>query len=115
MAGTISPSRRESMESAVSRFFHMSNSHCPGNLAPLLTTDAELRADENAAGHDAVNAYFVRLWEAYPEIIFRTENLIIGEHDAVAEVSYTGGPGGNGERCFVFNFRGDMIRRIRCY
>lgn len=112
---TAAPVQREAMDVAVSRFFHMSNSHCPGNVAPLLTADVEFQADENASGQDAVNAYFVRLWEAYPELTFRVENMIADEHGAAAEVSYTGGPGGNGQRCFVFQFRGDHIRRIRCY
>jgi predicted ester cyclase len=105
----------ETLEQAVTRFFHMLNSHCPGNVVPLLTSDVELIADEKAVGADAVNAFFIRLWEAYPCINFTAENLIISETAVAAEVTFDGGPGGKGDRCMVFQFKGEKIRRIRCY
>jgi predicted ester cyclase len=104
----------DTLEQAVTRFFHMLNSHCPGNVVPLLTPDVELIADEKATGSEAVNAFFIRLWEAYPCINFTVENLIISEAVA-AEVTFDGGPGGKGDRCMVFQFKGEKIRRIRCY
>ncbi|HYF95949.1 MAG TPA: nuclear transport factor 2 family protein [Symbiobacteriaceae bacterium] len=105
----------ETIEQAVVRFVHMLNSHCPGNVMPLMTPDVELHADETAVGAEAVNAFFIRLWEAYPCINFTVENLIISETGAAAEVAYQGGPKGQGDRCMVFAFRGEKIRRIRCY
>ncbi|MDF2627426.1 MAG: hypothetical protein K0R39_1257 [Symbiobacteriaceae bacterium] len=115
MTKTAQASVQETIEQAVVRFLHMLNSHCPGNVIPLLTPDVELSADEKAAGAEAVNGYFIRLWEAYPCINFSVENLIVGEHGASAEVAYEGGPKGRGERCMVFAFKGDKIRRIRVY
>jgi hypothetical protein len=115
MTTTVQTSRQEAMEKAVTRFFNMLNSHCPGNVVPLLTPDVELQADENAEGQEAVNAFFIRLWEAYPCISFVITNLIVSEKGAAAEVSYSAGPNGKGERCMVFSFREEKIRRIRCY
>jgi hypothetical protein len=115
MAQTADRTQVQVMEEQVTRFFHMLNSHCPVNTAPLLTPDVELHADERAVGQEAVNAFFLRLWEAYPCIAFRVENLIIGETGAAAEVTYTAGPGGQGARCLIFQFRGGLIRRVRCY
>lgn len=115
MTKTAQPAELNVREEVVTRFFNMLNSHCPGNVVPLLTTDVELLADEAATGQEAVNAYFMRLWEAYPCITFVTENMIVGETGIAAEVSYAAGPGGKGERCMVFAFRGDKIRRVRCY
>ena len=115
MTRTVPAAHFEATEQAVTRFFHMLNSHCPGNLAPLLTADVEIYADEEAKGLEAANAFFIRLWEAYPCINFVAESIIVGETGAAAEVTYEGGPKGKGSRCFVFHFRGDHIRRVRCY
>lgn len=106
---------RDAMELAVNRFFHMANTHCPGNLAPLLTPDVLLLADQEAKGEEAVHAYFVFLWESYPELTFRVENVIVDGAAAAAEVSYEHGPQGTGARCFTFQFKQGRIRRIRCY
>jgi hypothetical protein len=115
MSGTAAMTHHAAVELAVTRFFQMLNSHCPGNLAPLMTTDVELIADEEAAGQEAANAFFIRLWEAYPCISFVVRNVIINETGAAAEVTYANGPKGTGERCFVFQFKGEKIRRVRCY
>jgi|GEM_PF-2228792 len=106
---------REVIEQAISRFVHMLNSHCPANLAPLMTADVELLADEEAKGTDAVNAFFVRLWEAYPCISFKVESTIIDENRAAVEVSYRSGPNNHGARCLVIKFRDGLLRRVRCY
>lgn len=106
---------REVLEQAVTRFFHMCNTHCPGNLAPLMTHDVEFLADRESRGQDEVNAYFVWLWEAYPALTFLVESVLIDGSRAAAEVTYTGGPSGAGARCMLFQFRGDQVRRIRCY
>ncbi|HWI61380.1 MAG TPA: nuclear transport factor 2 family protein [Symbiobacteriaceae bacterium] len=115
MTKTVQVPVQELIEQAVVRFFHMLNSHCPGNVVPLLTADVELLADEKAEGAEAVNAFFIRLWEAYPCINFTVENLLVSETGAAAEVTYNGGPKGTGSRCMVFAFKGEKIRRIRCY
>jgi len=115
MAKTLQETNLQSIEDAVIRFLNMLNSHCPGNLAPHLTPDAELQADEEARGLDAVNQFFIRLWDSYPCITFVPENIIVSESGAAAEVTYEAGPGGKGARCMVFSFKGDKIRRIRCY
>lgn len=115
VTGMASQSERERLELAVARFFHMANSHCPANLAPLLTDDVELLADQQAQGEEAVHRYFVWLWDCYPELTFKLENAIVNGTSAAAEVTYTGGPGGRGARCIVLHFRGELIRRIRCY
>lgn len=115
VTGRVSQTERERMELAVSRFFHMANSHCPGNLAPLLTDDVELLADQEARGEEAVHKYFVWLWDCYPELTFKVESTIVNGTSAAAEVTYAEGPNGKGARCFVLHFRGDLIRRIRCY
>lgn len=115
MTNTVQPTRLATMEKTVSRFFNMLNSHCPGNVVPLLTTDVEILADETTVGQEAANAFFLRLWEAYPCITFVTTNMIVGETGVAAEVSYTAGPNGKGARCMVFSFRDDLIRRVRVY
>lgn len=115
MTKTEQVQRHEIIEQAITRFFHMLNSHCPGNLAPLMTTDVELEADDIAVGQDAVNQFFMRLWEGYPCITFSTENVIVNDVGAAAEVTYDNGPKGKGARCLIFAFRGDKIRRVRCY
>jgi len=115
MTKTVQAPVLETIEQAVVRFFHMLNSHCPGNVVPLLTNDVELVADEQATGAEAVNGFFIRLWDAYPCINFTVENLIVSETGAAAELTYNGGPKGQGVRCMVFAFKGDKIRRIRCY
>jgi len=115
MAQSVAEVSREALEQAVMRFFHMCNTHCPGNLAPLMTPDVELRADREARGQEAVNAYFVELWEGYPELTFSVENLLVDGSSAVAEVSYSHGPGGAGDRCIVMQFKGSLIRRMRSY
>jgi predicted ester cyclase len=115
MTHTIPESSRDQTEQAVTRFFHMCNSHCPGNIAPLMTQDVELVADESAQGQDGVNAYFVRLWDAYPELTFRVENTIVNHTGAAVEVAYENGPNGRGARCIVFHMRAGLIRRVRFY
>lgn len=115
MSKTVPAPVLETIEQAVVRFVHMLNSHCPGNVVPLLTPDVELLADEKAVGADAVNAFFIRLWDGYPCINFTVENLIVSETGAAAELAYQGGPNGHGERCMIFAFKGEKIRRIRCY
>lgn len=115
MTHTAPATHKEAIEQAITRFLHMLNSHCPGNLAPLLTPDVEIFADDEAKGLEAANGYFIRLWEAYPCINMVAENIIVGDTGAAAEVTYEGGPQGKGARCFVFHFRGDQIRRVRCY
>ncbi|MGE5674097.1 MAG: nuclear transport factor 2 family protein [Mycobacterium leprae] len=115
MSDSIIQTGRQAVESAVTRFFHMCNSHCPGNLAPLLTPDVELVADRKAQGLEGVNAYFVGLWESYPDLTYRVESILIDGTGAAAEATYTDGQGGKGNHCFVFQFRGDLIRRVRVY
>ncbi|MFZ5814372.1 MAG: nuclear transport factor 2 family protein [Bacillota bacterium] len=106
---------RDTLEQAVTRFFHMCNTHCPGNLAPLMTPDVECLADRAAKGQEEVHAYFVELWEAYPKLTFLVQNVLVDGSGAAAEVTYTDGPHGSGARCLLFQFRGNLIRRIRCY
>ena len=106
---------RQAVEAAIQRFFHMCNTHCPGNVAPLLTPDVEFLADQAANGIDATGAYFKWLWESYPDLTFRVENMVIDGLNVAAEVSYKNGPEKDGARCFVFRMKGDLIRRIRCY
>lgn len=115
MTKTAQPHNLEATEQMVTRFFQMLNTHCFANVVPLLTPDAEVLADEKSTGHDAVSAYFMRLWDAYPCISFVTQNLIVGETGACAEVTYQNGPNNTGARCMVFQFKGDLIRRVRCY
>lgn len=114
--GTVQTGR-QAVEDAVTRFFHMCNTHCLPNVVPLLTSDVELQADQLLAGVEAVGGYFKWLWESYPSLAFRVDNVIIdseGKHVAT-EVAYENGPAHSGVRCFVFQMRGDLIRRIRCY
>lgn len=115
MSQSISLTRREELEQAVTRFFHMCNTHCPGNLAPLLTYDVELIDVWEATGQDDVHKYFVWLWQAYPEMTYRVENMLVDGSAAAAEVTTVGGPQGRAQRCFVLHFRDGLIRRIRCY
>ncbi len=115
MAQSVVEMDRNVVEQAVMRFFHMCNTHCPGNLAPLMTPDVEFLADENSVGQDAVNAYFVELWEAYPELTFVVENVLVDGSGAAAELSYTKGPDQNGTRCIIMQFKGNLVRRMRCY
>jgi hypothetical protein len=115
MAKTIELTHHAIVELAIIRFFQMLNSHCPGNLAPLMTPDVELLADESAAGQETVNAFFMHLWEAYPCMSFVVQNVITNDTGAAAEVTYENGPKGKGARCLVFQFKGDKIRRVRFY
>lgn len=107
---------RQAIEQAVARFFHMCNTHCPGNLAPLMTPDVEVMvAGRKTQGQDPVHALLVWLWEGYPDLTFRVEHLLVDEAGAAAEVTYTGGPAERGAACVIFEFRGDLIRRVRAY
>lgn len=106
---------RDVLEQAVARFFHMYNTHCPGNLAPLLTDDVELLAPEEIQGRDAVHAYLSKLSERYPCMALVPANILVDGSRAAAEVTYTAGPNGSGGQCVLFDFRGDQIRRIRIY
>lgn len=106
---------RQVVESAVTRFFHMCNSHCPGNLAPLLTADVELSAPESVQGPEAVNTYFVRKWEGRPDLTYRVESILIDGTTAVAETTFRNGDQAGGRECFIFQMKGDLIRRIRVY
>lgn len=106
---------RQAIEQAVARFFHMCNTHCPGNLAPLMTADIEVEVGRRAQGQDQVHALLVWLWEGYPELTIRVEQILVDESSAAAEVTYTGGSGERGAACVLFQFRGDLIRRVRAY
>lgn len=106
---------REETELAVTRFFHMANSHCPGNLAPLFTPDVEWSGAEPIQGQEAVNAHFLRLWERYPELTYHVEDVLVDGERAAAEVTCEHGPGECRAHCVLFHFRGGRIRRIRVY
>ncbi|HEY3368058.1 MAG TPA: nuclear transport factor 2 family protein [Symbiobacteriaceae bacterium] len=112
--GTVQTGR-QAVEAAVSRFFHMLNTHCLANVSPLLTSDVELQADQAMKGLEAVNGYFKWLWDSYPSLAFRVESMIIDGTSVAAEVTYQDGPAKEGARCFVFQMRGELLRRIRCY
>jgi len=106
---------REAREQFVARFFHMLNTHCPANVAPLLTDDVELVADVEARGQVEVQAYLAKLWEASPCLAFVPKHILLDGDYAAAEVTYSGGQDGKGARCFILRFRDDKIRRIRVY
>lgn len=106
---------REAREQAVTRFFHMLNTHCPGNLAPLLTDDVELTAEAEVRGQTEVQAYLAKLWETSPCLAFSPKHILLDGDYAAAEVAYSGGQDGKGARCFILRFRDDKIRRIRVY
>src|SRR5690606_17854234 len=78
---------RVRVEEAVTRFFHMCNSHCPGNVAPLLTADVELIDRSEVRGHEDVHTYLVWLWQRYPDLTFRVEHVLVDGHLAAAEVT----------------------------
>lgn len=114
MAHTVM-TERERIEQAVTRFFHMCNTHCPGNLAPLMTPDVELiEAVREARGQEGVHSYFVELWQDYPALTFRVEHVLVDGTVAAAEVTAED-DGGRGARCVVFHFRDGLIRRMRWY
>lgn len=105
---------RERIEQAVTRFFHMCNTHCPGNLAPLMTADVELIAEREARGQEDVHSYFVELWQNYPDLTFRVEHVLVDGTTAAAEVTAED-DGDSGSRCVVFHFRDGHIRRMKWY
>lgn len=113
MAQTVM-TERERIEQAVTRFFHMCNTHCPGNLAPMLTADVELAAEREARGQEDAHSYFVWLWQTYPDLTFRVEHVIVDGTAAAAEVT-SEAKGLRLPRCVVFNFRDGLIRRIKWY
>lgn len=106
---------REAVEAAVSRFFHMCNSHCPGNVAPLVTSDVEFHTGEVLHGPEEIHAYLVKLWEGHPNLAFRVDHVLVDENTAAAEVTCKDGPKEKAEGCFLFQLRGGLIRRIRWY
>lgn len=105
---------RVRLEEAVTRFFHMCNSHCPGNVAPLLTADVELIDQSEARGQEDVHTYLVWLWQAYPDLTFRVEHVLVDGNMAAAEVTAEA-QGECRSRCVVFHFRDGLIRRMRWY
>lgn len=115
MSQSMSLTQREALEQAVTRFFHMCNTHCPGNLAPLMTYDVELIDVGEVSGQEDVNKYFVWLWQAYPEMVYRVENMLVDGNTVAAEVTTAAGPQGRIQRCVIFQFRDGLIRRIRSY
>lgn len=105
---------RVRLEEAVTRFFHMCNSHCPGNVAPLLTADVELTAERTASGQEGVHSYLVWLWQTYPDLTFRVEHVLVDGPAAAAEVTAEA-QGERRARCVIFHFRDGLIRRMRWY
>jgi len=105
---------RERIEQAVTRFFHMCNTHCPANLAPLMTGDVELTAERASRGQEDAHAYFVWLWQTRPDLTFRVEHVLVDGVSAAAEVTVEE-QGQRREGCVIFHFRDGLIRRIRFY
>lgn len=105
---------RTRVEEAVTRFFQMCNSHCPGNVAPLLTADAEVLDARAARGPEGVHSYLVWLWQTCPDLTFRVEHILVDGHMAAAEVLVEA-QGECRRRCVLFQFRDGLIRRMRWY